>query len=270
MIQLNREFYSSPYYFLIQDKGEKYSLSFSVEKTLSEAKKKKDEVYFDKKKGGEVKKYISKITKEKKIKDNKKIKKDLEELVDMDGGMSNSKIPILDPRLHPRKTMDQTVAAASITNDPISRGYRTYYGESVEEVSEEDLSGTFGGEETKDMDGEETYKYFKNELEMDDEEAKDRTAEQGKDWTGGMDRKSELYGDPDFITRATLSEIQKNKVIKMVEDILTKKKEQDKGELNQKKHDISPLLKKNLESLRKRANKEGLSISDLIKIMKSE
>ena len=84
----------------------------------------------------------------KKIKDTKTLKTDLEELVNSDGAMANSKIPILDPKLHPRKTMDQTVAAASITNDPISRGYRTYYGES--EVKEIDMSGAFGYEETEE------------------------------------------------------------------------------------------------------------------------
>ena len=152
MITTDTEFYSSPYYFLLRDKGDKYSLYYSVEENLTEARKKDEVIHFEKSKGVKVKNHLKKVAKEKKIKTTKGLKKDLEELVNLDGALSNSKIPILDPRLHPHKTMDQTVAAARITNDPISRGYRTYYGESVEEVSEIDMSGAFGYEETEDMD----------------------------------------------------------------------------------------------------------------------
>jgi hypothetical protein len=48
MINTDKEFYSSPYYFLLRDKGNKYSLYFSVEKTLSEARKKDDVMHFKK------------------------------------------------------------------------------------------------------------------------------------------------------------------------------------------------------------------------------
>jgi len=110
MIQVDKEFYSSPYYFLMRDKGNKYSLYFSIENTLTEARKKDEVIHFDKKHGDKVKKHLSKIAKEKKVKNQKVMKKDLEELVNADGVMASSKIPILDPKLHPRKTMDQTVA----------------------------------------------------------------------------------------------------------------------------------------------------------------
>jgi hypothetical protein len=133
MIPTNTEFYSSPYYFFLRDKGDKYSLYFSVEGTLTEARKKDEVIHFKKEGGDKVKKHLKKIAKEKKIKTTKELKTDLEELVNLDGALSNSKIPILDPKLHPKKTMDQTVAAARITNDPLTRGYRTYYGESIEE-----------------------------------------------------------------------------------------------------------------------------------------
>jgi hypothetical protein len=211
-----------------------------------------------------VKKHLKKVTKEKKIKDTKTLKTDLEELVNSDGSMSNSKIPILDPRLHPRKTMDQTVAASRITNDPISRGYRTYYGEG--EVKEIDMSGAFGYEETKDMDGCETYKYFVEELGMEKDDAKERVSQQGKDWTCKKDEKSEYSDDPNFITRATLSEIQKQKAIKVVEDMLAKKKDSGSADVGKKDSEtLSPVLKKNLSSLIKQAEKHGFSKKDLIR-----
>ena len=137
MITTDKEFYSSPYYFFLRDKGKDYSLYFSAEQTIVEARKKDEMIKVPKDKVQLVKKYLEKLLKDKTKKSTKDMKGEIEELVSMDGSMTNSKIPILDPRLHPKKTMDQTVAASRITNDPISRGYRTYYGESVEEVSEE-------------------------------------------------------------------------------------------------------------------------------------
>lgn len=272
MIQVDKEFYSSPYYFLLRDKGNKYSLYFSVEETLTEARKKDDVIDFKKEKGGDVKKYLNKTIKNKKIKDKKTIKKDLEELVNSDGAISNSKIPILDPRLHPKKTMDQTVAAASITNNPITRGHRTYYGESIDEISETDLSGTFGGRETQYLDGKETYEYYKDELEMEPEEAKDRTKQQGKDPSGKKDENSEYFEDSNFIAKLTLSEIQKQKMIKVVEDILTKKQKDDLDITKKTKNaeDMPFLIRKNLKSLLNQCDKYNISKKELINLIKGE
>lgn len=303
MITTDQEFYSSPYYFLLRDKGDKYSLYFSVEGNLNEAREKDEVIHFEKSKGGKVKNHLKKVAKEKKVKTTKGLKKDLEELVNLDGALSNSKIPILDPKLHPKKTMDQTVAAARITNDPISRGYRTYYGESVEEsicpehispsgrktnmcpddddyeinygknapkLKEIDMSGAFGYEETEDMDGEETFKYLVKKMGMEPDEAKERTKQKGQDPTGNKDKKSPYYKDKNFITRATLSEIQKQKMIKVVEDILMGKKSSDNSEVGKKESNTSNILKKNISSLKKQAEKEGISISELLNMFKSE
>jgi hypothetical protein len=303
MITTDKEFYSSPYYFLLRDKGDKYSLYFSVEGNLNEAREKDEVIHFEKSKGGKVKNHLKKVAKEKKVKTTKGLKKDLEELVNLDGALSNSKIPILDPKLHPKKTMDQTVAAARITNDPISRGYRTYYGESVEEsicpehispsgrktnmcpddddyeinygknapkLKEIDMSGAFGYEETEDMDGEETFKYLVKKMGMEPDEAKERTKQKGQDPTGKKDKKSPYYKDKNFITRATLSEIQKQKMIKVVEDILMGKKNSDTSEVGKKELNTSNILKKNISSLKKQAEKEGISLSELLKMFKSE
>ena len=270
MIATDNEFYSSPYYFLLRDKGDKYSLYFSVEGNLTEARKKDEVIHFEKSKGEKVKKHLKKIAKEKKIKDTKTLKTDLEELVNADGAMSNSAIPILDPKLHPRKTMDQTVSAARITNDPISRGYRTYYGES--EMKEIDMSGAFGYEETENMDGPETYEYLIKNMGMEPEDAKERTKQKGQDPTGKKDKKSKYYKDKNFITRATLSEIQKQKAIKMVEDLLTKKNS-DNSEVGKKVNadsieELPLLIKRNLKSLLNNVEKHGFSKEDIIKLIK--
>jgi hypothetical protein len=270
MITTDQEFYSSPYYFLLREKKDKYSLYFSVEGNLNEAREKDEVIHFEKSKGDKVKKHLKKVTKEKKIKSTKGLKKDLEELVNLDGALSNSKIPILDPRLHPQKTMDQTVAAARITNDPISRGYRTYYGESVEDSDMPRIAKPFGWEETEDMDGEETFKYLVKKMGMEPDEAKERTKQKGQDPTGEKDKKSPYYNDKNFITRATLSEIQKQKMIKVVEDILMGKKNSDNSEVGKKDLETSKVLKKNISALKKQAEKEGVTLSDLLKMFKSE
>jgi hypothetical protein len=316
MIPTNTEFYSSPYYFFLRDKGDKYSLYFSVEGTLTEARKKDEVIHFKKEGGDKVKKHLKKIAKEKKIKTTKELKTDLEELVNLDGALSNSKIPILDPKLHPKKTMDQTVAAARITNDPLTRGYRTYYGESIEEstcpwhispsgkktnmcpddddyeinygknavsINEVDYSEAFGYEETKDMDGNETFKYLVDEMGMSEDEAKERCQQFGKDWTGKRDEKSEFYDDKNFIMKGTISEIQKQKMIKVVEDILMGKKKTDNSDVTKKKEDKSDvvknklpntidelplLIRKNLKTLLNHVEKNGYSKEDLIKLIK--
>lgn len=273
MITIDKEYYSSPYYFLLRDKGDKYSLYYSVEETLTEARKKDEVIHFEKSKGRKVKKYLNKIAKEKKIKTTKAVKTDLEELVNSDGAIRNSKIPFLNMGLHPNKTMDQTVAAARITNDPISRGYRTYYGESVEEVKEVDMSGAFGYEETEDMDGAQTYKYLVKKMGMEPDEAKERTKQQGKDPSGKKDKKSKYYRDKNFITRATLSEIQRQKAIKVVEDILMNKKNSDNSEVGKKDmgktiDELPLLIRKNLKTLLKHVESNGYSKEDLIKLIK--
>ena len=59
---------------------------------------------------------------------------EIDELVDFDGTMNSSKIPIIDPHVSPRKTTDQTVAATRTAQDPYALGFRRY-------VGEEDMSG---------------------------------------------------------------------------------------------------------------------------------
>lgn len=269
MIAIDTELYSSPYYFLLRDKGNKYSLYFSVETTLTEARKKDEKIDFDKKHGDKVRKRLSKIAKEKKVKSTKEVKGEIEELINADGSMANSKVPILDPKLHPKKTMDQTVPASRITNDPVTRGYRVYYGESVEEVAEEDLSKAFGYQETSGKTPIQTIKILDK---MGVDNALERAEEFGKDVK--LDKKKKKGSDMRIrITeKEKISEIQKKKMEKMVEDILMKKKNSNNSEINKKQMEdgVSSIIKKNIKSLLKQAEIEGLSKKDLIKMLNGE
>ena len=61
----------------------------------------------------------------------------------------------------------------------------------------------------------------------------------------------------------------KNKMIKMVEDILHNMRGDD-HELNEKEKPISKIVKKNIESLKKIADREGITLNQLVKMLKSE
>jgi len=290
-MEFNKEYFSSPYYFYIKEGKQDISVYFSVSNTLTEARKKDEVVKFDKKDKKEVEKTISKIQKEKKLKNNSDVKKtltkkkdELEELVDYDGSFLSSKIPIHNPYLSPKSTMDQEIVATRQTNNPITRGYRVYWGESEEEetdevINETDFSDAFGYEETKDKNGPETFKTFVKELGLDKDEAAERTRQQGKE-PDVKKHKRKLNAVPKkirkqkgFIDRMTISEkseienIKKQQVVDMVEDIVLGKKNSDK-EVGKKKSGVSKLLMKNLENIKKIAEKEGLELNDLIKILK--
>jgi hypothetical protein len=59
-------------------------------------------------------------------------------------------------------------------------------------------------------------------------------------------------------------------MIKVVEDILMGKKNSDNSEVGKKDLETSKILKKNISSLKKQAEKEGVTLSDLLKMFKSE
>jgi hypothetical protein len=203
---------------------------------------------------------------------SKEPKKELDELIDFDGTMNSSKIPFgLNPKLHPRKTMDQTIPSARITNDPLSRGFRAfgaYFSPSLNEVNFEDA---FGYEETKFMNAKETIEYLKNELGMEEEDAKERAEQFGK--KEPMDKKSPYKDDKNFVSRSVLKEReiqeeQRQKAIKMVEDILVKKSSKD-NDVSDKEPKTSKILQRNIKSLKKLADKEGLTMSELLKLIKN-
>lgn len=270
MINLDTEYFSSPYYFYLTEKKDSFNLYFSVSDTLTEARDNDKMVKISKNKIEKVKKFLEKLLNSKKSKETEEVDGELDELVNADGNLINSKIPILDPKMHPRKTLDQTIAAARQTNDPFwrGRGYRSYFGES--ELSEEDMSGAFGYEETKDLDGKETYEYYRDELEMEPDEAKDRTEQQGKDPSGKKDKNSKYYKDKNFITRATISELQKQKAIDVLEDILVKKGK-DNSEIEKETDEEFPKsIKNHLKSLKSYAKSKGISMKQLMNILDDE
>ena len=274
MINFNTEYYSNNYYFFLKERTDKISLYYSIADTLTESRKNDERIDFDKKDSKKVKNIVGNVLKSKtKVSKNAltnklksiKPKKEIDELVDSDGSMLSSKIPFLNQTLTPHKTTDQTVAMARITNDPLTRGYRVYYGEgeegSNEVINEVDYSEAFGYEETKDMDFNNTVKTLKK---MGVENAIERAKQFGK-----FPKQKREDGElkQRLSEKDSIEEQQKQKMIKMVEDMLTKKSSNNSDVVKDK--GVSKILLKNIQSIKKIADKEGISINMLIKALKS-
>lgn len=284
-----KEYYKHPYYFFLKEGKEDITLYFSVESTLTEARTKDEKISFSKKDKKTVEKELTKIFQDKKLKNTQSVKKKLEkikseidELVDSDGTFLNSKIPILDPRIAPKGTTDQEVVATRQTNNPVTRGYRVYWGESEDEdgniINEIDFSDAFGYEETKDLNGPETFEAFIEDLDLSPDEAAERTLSQGKEFDKKRHDKK-LKGVPEKIKRDKnyidtftimeknqIEEIRRKRALKMFEDKVLKNKNKEKEISGDKA--ISKILKQNLNSIKKIADKEGISLEELIKILK--
>ena len=64
-----------------------------------------------------------------------------------------------------------------------------------------------------------------------------------------------------------IEEVKKAQMKKMVEDIILGKKTKSE-DVSKKNNALSKILTKNLENIKKLAEKEGVKISDLVKILK--
>jgi len=160
MLKLNEEYFDNKYYFLLREKKDGGHLWFAVSNTLTEARKKDAYIKVPKEMIKKIQKHLDKLIKSKKSKTTQELNSELEEIVNSDGVMQSSRIPILDPRLHPKKTMDQTVVSTTQPGDFLARSIRSAGGRTY--MGEEDLSKAFGYEETKDLPPKKTVKKLKD------------------------------------------------------------------------------------------------------------
>jgi len=276
MINYNTEYFKNNLYFFLKDRGEKISVYYSVAETLSESRKTDEKKEFKKKNEKKLKSSIYKLLNSKQKISKKQIDKELDnvdgeidELVDSDGTMLNSKIPNLNMTLHPRKTADQTIAMSRVTNDPVTRGYRVYWGEGEDKegevVNEVDYSDAFGYEETKDKDFKGTVNTLKK---MGAENPVERAEEMGKSAKLDKKKKKGAFVRQRLAEKDSIEEQQRKQMIKMVEDILTKKSKDD-SDVVRKEESVSKILKNNLKAIKKLAEREGINLTQLIKILKS-
>jgi len=202
-----------------------------------------------------------------KLKKDTKDEQEVTELVDTDGTWLSSSIGILDPASTGigTKTTDQIVQAVRNPRDPLLRGWYGYYGEGS--VKEEDMSKAFGYEDTKDLDAKDTIKYFEKKL-GDEQSAIERASSFGKKEKLEKNAPKQIKRLKNFIDRLILKEKELDES-EMREDKIVDRDKKDE-DLTKKKLDVSPLLLRNIRSIKKAAKENGLTFKELIQLMKDE
>lgn len=274
MISFGREYFSNNTYFFLKKNESKIDVYYSVNNTIAEAREFDEQISLPLQSEKSILQLVEKVMKSKKkfkkddlkklidkIKPEGGEKGEIEELIDFDGSLLNSKIPIHDPKMSPTKTMDQTVFSTTQAGNPLLRGYRVYYGEGV--VREEDLTGAFG----YDVVSGDTYEDCVEKMtQMDVENPEERCQAFGK--SPKLDQKGQ-----ERLTEKEIKEVQRQKMIGMLEDLLVKKSEDAdlrKNKSVSKIEELPLLVKKNLTNLLKHMEKNGISKTDIIKFIRNE
>ena len=290
MIKLNEEYFNSPYYFFCKDKGNKIAIYFSVSNTISESRKNDEVIVVDKEIFKDIQKIISnilnsgkKLSKQyihkllsSKSKSNNKSNGEIDELVNPDGSIIGSNIPILNQRNLAKKTMDQTVKMARSNQFPY---FRWYWNESKENNSDKlldevDQSETFGFEETEYASTyDEADEIFKDELGVEDDiERDERVKRLGfEPFLDKQFRDNIRSGKcKNCFTKRRLSEFVKQNVDEMIFSKKAKEKEfVKKNKLDDSENSVmSRLLIRNIEAIKRLAEKENIKIEKLIKHLK--
>ncbi len=295
MLEFGKEYFEKPYYFYLKDRGDKFSVYFSVSETLTESRGNDEEVIILKENLSKIKNFIKKLFSSEKKFSKDQIKKllnklnlnksekeggELQEFIGADGSFTKSNIPMLNQRLVTKNTTDQTVRMTRANQFPF---IRVYYGESKEEkdnlIDEVNMFDSFGYRETKNA---KTYKQasriLKNMGVEDPFERHERLEVMGFD--PEYDKQLKMikrrgYGK-NWFSKRRLSELEKGKMQKMIDEIILGKKNKNLDVLDNKKDTnsssvVEKILIRNLESVKKLADKEGLELKDLLnKLNKGE
>ena len=289
MIEFNKEYFESPYYFYLKEGKDMFSLYYSVSDTISESRKDNKVIKFDKSQKEEIKKTILKILKSgkklskerismilnSKQKNSKKQNGEIDELVNADGSYISSNVPMLNQRVLAKKTTDQTAKMTKSNQFPYIRGY---WNEGTKEdeniIDEVDQSESFGFEETDDARTYDEASEIMDELGVEDPiERDERVKRFGFDpkLDGQLEIEKENGENLGSFTKRRLAELEKQKMNNMLDEILLSKKNNNKDVVKKTKEEtednspISKILMRNIESIKKIAEKEGISLNKLIK-----
>jgi len=280
-----------PYYFFLKERADKIAVYYSVSNTLAESRKEDDVIEVDKEVFEEMQKLISKILKSgkklskeqvHKLLDSKSKKKETEgeidELVDPDGSIISSSIPILNQRNLAKKTMDQTVRMTKSNQFPF---IRIYYGESEEgkgnTLSEVDQSESFGFEETEDAPTYDVANKILKKMAVDDPIERDERLKRfgfDRQLDNQLKREKKRGKCKNCFTKRRLAELEKEKMDKMLDEILLSKKSKDKDVVKKTKEEsktntpVYKILMRNIEAVKRLADKEGIDIEKLVKRLK--
>ena len=193
-------------------------------------------------------------------------KEEIDELIDYDGSIMTSKIPMgnqTNQTIGASKTTDDIVRSTSQYGVWSSGGnfFKRYYGESVEDVVEVDKSGILGVDETDQLNFDDAVEYYEEELAIPKDEAVERVEKER-----GPESLEDGKTDGSF-TRHRLTE--KERLIKIAEDkakdmleVLLSNRDDDK-ELTSSNN----LLKNKVNTLLKLAKANNVSVEELKKMI---
>jgi hypothetical protein len=146
-------------------------------------------------------------------------------------------------------------------------------------LDETDQSESFGFEDTEDASTyDEAIEIFKDELGVkDDCEREERVRRLGFDKNLDKQLKQEKKRGicKNCFTKRRLSELEKQKMETLIDEILLSKKNISKDvvkktkENNELNQSMEKILIRNIESIKKLANKEGVDINKLVKHLKT-
>lgn len=291
MIEFGKEYFEKPYYFYLKDRGNKFSVYYSVSETIKESRENDEEAQFLKEDFSKIRKFITrlikngyKLTKEQlkkifnyfKSDGSEKLDGELQEFVGSDGSFMNSNIPMLNQRQVTKNTTDQTARMTRANQFPY---VRVYYGESEEEkdnlIDETDMFDTFGYRETKNAKSyKEASKILKDMGVEDPFERHDRLEKMGFDpqYDKELKTQKKIGHCKNCFAKRRLSELEKGKMQKMIDEIIFKKKNKSDDIFEKDKDSetvISKILIRNIEAIKRIADKEGVGIDKLIKHLKT-
>jgi len=217
----------------------------------------------------------SKIPEKYQDKEPKQPEGEIDELVDYDGSLLGSNIPILQQDMHPHKTTDQTVKMTRTTQYPF---IRVYYGESEEDQSDKLLD---------EINYSDAFAYEKTENDRTYEECMGTMEDMGIDEFLEQDERCKTFGfdkqlDKELkqekkqgqckncFTKRRLSELEEQKMESLLDEIILAKKNKSDDVISKKSDSsvIGKIIKKNLDSIRKIAEKENIDLDKLIRYLK--
>ena len=185
--------------------------------------------------------------------------KEVDEIVDKNGNISRGKKPtnFNTKGITQNKTTDEVVkssAGQTSLSPSLGFGYRRYWAES-------DMSKSLGYDDTlgQDADYEQAKDHFEDDLGLTDKEAEERLSKMGYD--------EKLPDD-----KVRLVENPKKFMEEYIESILAKKSKDseivsNEGDQTEEK-EISPIVAKQLKSLKNSLKSHNLSINDIMKHLK--
>jgi hypothetical protein len=229
---------------------QKYFFAKASDKTLSKKERKKWDKW--------AKEFSSKTDFEE-IPD--KVETEVDEIVDEKGNITRKKVPVTKASVGAsNKTTDEVVKSGAG-----SMGVHGVHGThtSLRYWAESDMSKSLGFEKTMgvDADKEDAEEYFKDDLGLGDDEAEERLSSYGYD-ENLPDDKVRLIENPKQYVQDYVESVLSKK--NDVSDIVTKDQHEDvSAELN-------PIIKKQINSLKKTMVKNNLSVKDIINLFDKE